>query len=55
MMGGAIFAFIGTSILLWATKHYGYEYNYLLIILLFVGGAIIGLLGETLLNLRHKK
>jgi hypothetical protein len=55
MMGGAIFAFVGTSILLWATKHYGYEYNYLLVILLFVGGAIIGALGESLLNLRHKK
>lgn len=55
MMGGALFAFMGTSILLWATKHYGYEYNYLLVILLFVGGAIAGILGESLLNLRHKR
>ncbi len=55
MMGGAVAAFIGTSILLWATRHYGYEYNYLLVILLFVAGAIIGVLGESLLNLRHKK
>lgn len=55
MLGGAFVAFLGTSILLWATKHYGYEYNYLLVIILFVAGAIVGVAGESLINLRHKK
>jgi hypothetical protein len=55
MLGGAFVAFIGTSALLWITKHYGYEYNYLLVVLLFVGGSIIGVAGEYLLNLRHRK
>lgn len=47
MLGGAFFAAIGTSILLWATKHYGYEYNYLAILLLFAGGMAIGLFAEV--------
>ena len=42
MLWGAIFAFVGTSALLWITRYYGYEYNYLVAILLFVGGAAIG-------------
>lgn len=55
MMTGAIVAFIGTSLLLWITKRYGYEYNYLAVALLFVSGALLGLLGEGLVNLRRKK
>lgn len=55
MLSGAFFAFIGTSALLWATRYYGYEYNYLLVILLFVGGAIIGVVGEGLWRMTHKQ
>ncbi len=47
MFWGSFFAFVGTSALLWATRYYGYEYNYLLVILLFVGGALAGLALET--------
>ena len=46
MFWGALFSFIGTSALLWITRHYGYEYNYLLVILLFVGGGFVGILFE---------
>ncbi len=51
MLWGAFFAFLGTSGLLWITKHYGYEYNYLLAILLFVIGAVVGTTIEGLVYL----
>lgn len=50
MLGGAIFALIGTSLLLWITRRYGYEYNYLAVILLFVGGMAVGLGAEAVLK-----
>jgi hypothetical protein len=55
MMWGAVFAFVGTSTLLWITKHYGYEYNYLLVVLLFVAGAILGTALEGLTYLLRKR
>ena len=55
MLWGAIFAFVGTSALLWITRHYGYEYNYLAAILLFFGGAAVGLIGEGLWRTFIKK
>ena len=54
MLTGAFVAFVGTSALLWITRHYGYEYNYLLVILLFVGGAILGASIEGLWRMTHK-
>lgn len=53
MMWGAIFAFVGSSALLWITRHYGYEYNYLAAILLFVGGAILGITIEGVRYIRR--
>jgi hypothetical protein len=47
MLGGALVAFIGSSLLLWITRSYGYEYNYLAVILLFVIGMGAGLLAEA--------
>jgi hypothetical protein len=54
MLVGAFIAFIGTSALLWITRYYGYAYNYLLVILLFVGGMVLGLAGEGLFRLLRK-
>jgi hypothetical protein len=54
MLGGAFFALLGTSILLWVTRRYGYEYNYLAVILLFGGGLVIGLSIEGLWRLLSK-
>lgn len=51
MLWGAVFAFIGTSALLWITRYYGYEYNYLVAILLFIFGAIAGLAAEGIIRL----
>lgn len=55
MLWGAVFAFIGTSGLLWITKHYGYEYNYLLAIILFVIGAVVGTAIEGLVYFLKSK
>ncbi len=48
MLGGALLATIGTSVLLWVTKHYGYSYNYLAVIMLFALGMIFGLVTELI-------
>jgi hypothetical protein len=48
LLGGGILSLIGTSILLWITKHYGYEYNYLVFFMLFVSGFAIGMIIELL-------
>lgn len=48
LLGGSFFALIGTSALLWITRRYGYEYNYLVVILLFVTGFVVGISLEWL-------
>jgi hypothetical protein len=55
MLTGAILAFVGTSALLWVTRYNGYEYNYLVVLLLFVGGMFIGVAGEVLWRLLRNK
>ncbi len=55
VLAGGIFAFLGSSLFLYITKHYGYEYNYLLFALFFVGGFFAGLLLELGLRLSNRK
>lgn len=55
VLAGGIFAFLGSSLFLYITKHYGYEYNYLLFALFFVGGFFVGLLVELGLRLSNRK
>ena len=55
VLAGGIFAFLGSSVFLWTTKHYGYEYNYLLFALLFAGGFVFGLLVEILFRLAKRR
>lgn len=43
LLGGGICAFLGSLGYIYATKHLGYTYNYLLFIWLFAGGFCIGL------------
>lgn len=54
LMGG-ITAFLGSSIFLWAAKYYGYEYNFLLFALFFIGGFFLGLLVELGLYLAKRR
>lgn len=54
LMGG-IFAFLGSSFFLWMARHYGFEYNYLLFFMFFVGGFLVGLIVEMLLYVIRRK
>lgn len=56
LLGGSVFAFIGSTFFLIMAKHYGFTYNYLLFILFFVGGFAFGLVLELVLfAFRRKK
>jgi hypothetical protein len=50
LLGGAITAFFGSIALLFIVKRFGYEYNYTLFFILFVGGYVIGVVSESLLR-----
>lgn len=52
---GGIFAFAGSAAFLWIVRHYGYEYNYLLFALFFVGGFFVGLGVELGIKLASRK
>lgn len=54
LMGGALCALLGSSLLLYVAKHYGFTYNYTVILVLFIGGFIVGLLIELLYRLVAK-
>lgn len=55
VLGGSIFAFLGSSLFLWASKRYGFRYNYLLFVVFFVGGFALGLVLELLVYLARRK
>ena len=58
LLGGGICAFLGSLIVLYYAKHYGFHYNYGLVLILFVGGFAVGMLLELLvwaLYSRRKK
>jgi hypothetical protein len=56
MLGGALCSLLGTVALYWVVNRYGYEYNYLAIIILFAGGWSLGLIIEaTFRSLRKRK
>lgn len=55
LLGGSICAFIGSSSFLWLAKHYGFNYNYLLFFLLFVGGFALGMVIELALFAFRRK
>lgn len=46
ILGGSICAFLGSVIVLYYSKHYGFTYNYALFLLLFIGGFLVGALIE---------
>jgi flagellar biosynthesis GTPase FlhF len=48
LLGGGFLSLVGTSAYYYMTKHYGYEYSYLVFILLLAGGLIAGWLVEAL-------
>lgn len=46
LLFGGIFAFISSLLVLLISKHSGFTYNYLLFVLVFVGGYFLGLIFE---------
>lgn len=54
VLGGGFIALIGTMIVLYFARHYGFEYNNTLFILLYVGGFGGGLLIESLFKLSKR-
>lgn len=48
ILGGGIAALIGSSVVLYMSKHYGFQYNFTTFILLLAGGFSAGLLVELL-------
>ncbi|MEO8863139.1 MAG: hypothetical protein ABI354_02340 [Candidatus Saccharimonadales bacterium] len=55
LLGGSICAFLGSSILLYTSKHYGFRYNYLVLLLLFIGGFALGALIELVVWMLHTR
>lgn len=51
ILGGGIVAFIGTSAYLYLAKHLGFEYNFVVFLVLFAGGFIVGLVLELLVHM----
>jgi flagellar biosynthesis GTPase FlhF len=43
LLGGGVVAFVGTSSYLYLTKHVGMQYNYTVMLALFIGGFLLGL------------
>lgn len=54
LLSGSIVALLGSIYVLYLSKHVGFHYNYSLILLLFVGGLLAGLITELILKLVRK-
>lgn len=50
ILGGGIAALIGSLILLYTTKYYGFEYNFFVYFILLGGGFVLGVLAELLIR-----
>lgn len=59
LLGGSTLAFVGSLVLLYYSKHYGFTYNYAFFFMLFVGGFAVGAIIElaiwALYKSRHGK
>lgn len=54
LLFGSIFAFIASLIFYFVSKRSGFEYNYILFSLMFIGGYFVGLIFETIFWLFRK-
>jgi hypothetical protein len=55
LLGGGVMAFVGSLAYLFLAKHIGFQYNYLLFTVFFVGGFALGLAAELVLNAARPK
>lgn len=55
LLGGGLVAFLGSLVFVYYSKHYGFKYNFLLMIILFVTGYALGSALELLVWLVHTR
>lgn len=55
LLGGSISAFLGSVIILYFSRHYGFRYNYLVLFILFIGGFLLGVVLELLVWLFYSR
>lgn len=55
LFGGGLVALVGTSVYYYVSKHYGYDYNFFVFLILLVGGFVAGWALEILWHLVHPK
>lgn len=48
LLGGAVLALVGSSLVLLMAKHYGFTYNYMLFIWLFIIGFVVGIVIDVI-------
>lgn len=54
-LGGGLVTLLGSAFLLYMTRHYGFQYNYLAFFILFVGGYFFGMIAELVIRLFMKR
>lgn len=54
-LGGSFGALLGSAVLLYASRHYGFTYNYTVMLLLFVAGFALGGTIEIIFKLIRRK
>ncbi len=54
-LGGSIIAFLGSSVVYYYSKHYGFKYNYLVVFMFFAGGYAVGALLELVIWLVYTR
>jgi hypothetical protein len=55
LFGGGFGALLGSAILLYAARYYGFTYNYGFMLITFMAGFAAGLLIEAVLKLAHRR
>lgn len=55
LLGGGIGALIGSTTLLYTSKHYGFKYNYAFFLIIFLAGFLVGLALEAIIKLLRKR
>jgi hypothetical protein len=52
-MFGGFFGLVGSSVVLYLSRHYGFKYNYITFIVFFIAGMVLGWIVELLYRLMH--
>ncbi len=50
LLGSGVFAFLGTTVVVWVSRHYGFRYNFFTFVVFVLFGFMVGLCAEFILN-----